>query len=162
MTKPALPIKSVANNFLQWDFTNGVASTTPMKMQKLVYLAHGWNLAINDCPLVDENFEAWPYGPVEEDLYHMFKQYRNNPITDYAKSWVGDVEKAFVVPASATYFYEIFDRVISKYAHFTALQLSALTHQDGTPWSITRANGWSEIPNDLIRDHFRGLAAHGE
>ena len=132
-----------------------------MKMQKLVYLPHGWNLAINDRPLIDEHFEAWPYGPVEEDLYHIFKQYRNNPIRDYAKSWVGNEAKAFVVPDSNVDFYAIFDRVSKKYGHFSALQLSALTHQPGTPWSITRANGWPEIPNQLIKDHFRELAANG-
>ena len=63
-----------------------------MKMQKLVYLAHGWHLAIHDRPLISENFEAWPYGPVEEDLYHIFKPYRDAPITDYAKTWVGNEE----------------------------------------------------------------------
>ncbi len=132
-----------------------------MKLQKLVYLAHGWHLAIHDEPLIEESFEAWPYGPVEEFLYHMFKQFRNNPITDYAKTWVGGEEKAFVVHAQNTQFFEVFDRVIQKYGNFSALQLSALTHQPGTPWSITKANGLSEISNDLIRDHFRNLVANG-
>ncbi len=158
---PPLPVKTVANSFLQADFRDGVATISPMKMQKLVYVAHGWNLAINDEPLIAESFEAWPYGPVEEDLYHIFKQYRNNPITDYAKSWAGSEEKAFVVSRKNTAFYEIFDRVKQKYGHFTALQLSALTHQPGTPWSLTRANGLPVIPNDMIRDHFRELAAGG-
>ena len=161
MQIPTLPINQVANNFLQWDFTNGIASTTPMKLQKLVYLAHGWHLAIHDAPLIEEKFEAWPYGPVEEFLYHMFKQFRNNPINDYAKTWVGGEEKAFVVSPDNTRFFEVFSRVIQKYGNFSALQLSALTHQPGTPWSITKAKGESEIPNELIRDHFRGLVAHG-
>lgn len=156
-----VPIKYVANDFLQWDFQNGQASITPMKMQKLVYLAHGWHLAINDTPLIGEKFAVWPYGPVEESLYHIFKQYRDDPITDYAKSWVGDARKAFVILDFNAHFREIFDLVISKYAHFTALQLSALTHQEGTPWSISRANGWTEIPDDLIKRHFRLLASNG-
>ncbi|KLI63584.1 hypothetical protein AAV99_07435 [Aurantiacibacter marinus] len=156
-----LPLKSVANSFLQADFRDGFASISPMKIQKLVYLAHGWNLAINDEPLISEKFEAWPYGPVEEELYHIFKQYGNGPIRDYAKSWAGNEEKAFVVSDANSGFYDIFNRVMQKYGHFTALQLSALTHQPGTPWSETRANGWPEIPDDMIRDHFRELAAHG-
>lgn len=156
-----LPIKHVANTFLQADFRSGVATISPMKMQKLMYFAHGWNLAIHGEPLIDENFEAWPYGPVEEDLYHIFKQYRNGPITDYAKSWAGTEEKAFVVSESNHGFYDIFNRVVQKYGNFSALQLSALTHQSGTPWSVTRANGWPEIPNELIQNHFRELAANG-
>ena len=155
-----VPLKFVANSFLQRDFRDGVATISPMKMQKLVYLAHGWNLAINDGPLIDEHFEAWPYGPVEEDLYHIFKQFRNYPITKYATSWVGNESKAFIVPPANESFYQIFDRVVEKYGHFTALQLSALTHQPGTPWSITRERRWPEIPNELIRDHFRELVGN--
>lgn len=152
-----LPIKYIANNFLQYDFTNGSASTTPMKIQKLVYLVHGWYLAVHGEPLIDESFEVWPYGPVQEDLYHLFKGYRNTPITSYAKSWVGDQEKAFVVSDTNTNFYDVFNEVIQKYMNFSALQLSALTHQDGTPWSITKEMCEGTISNDLIRDHFRGL-----
>ena len=161
MSIHTVPVKQVANTFLQRDFMNGLASTTPMKMQKLVYLAHGWHLAIHDRPLISENFEAWPYGPVEEDLYHIFKPYRDAPITDYAKTWVGNEEKAYVVPSENSDFYGVFEKIVQKYIGFSALQLSALTHQPGTPWSITRSKGESVIPNDLIRDHFRGLVANG-
>ncbi len=161
MTLPIFPVKQVANSFLQRDFTNGVASTTPMKLQKLVYLTHGWHLALHDAPLINEKFEAWPYGPVEDELYHIFKGYRNTPITDYAKSWVGNEEKAFVVADKFTSFSDVFNKVVNKYIHFSALQLSALTHQSGTPWSITRVSNKTTIPNDLIRDHFRGLVDNG-
>lgn len=157
MQLTTLPVTQVANSFLQHDFINGKASTTPMKLQKLVYLAHGWHLAIHDQPLIEEKFEAWPYGPVEQFLYHLFKQYRNSNITDYAKTWVNGEQKAFVVSSSKSHFTEVFDKVVAKYSDFSALQLSALTHQEGTPWSISKAKGFSEIPNDMIRDHFRGL-----
>ena len=33
-----------------------------MKFQKLVYMAHGWNLAINNDPLVSNRIEAWDGG----------------------------------------------------------------------------------------------------
>lgn len=151
--------KTVANNFLQWDFADGNASITPMKLQKLVYMAHGWFLAIHDEPLIKEPFEAWPYGPVEDTLYHVFKQYRNSPITKYAKTWVGDKEVAQIVNTEK--FNEVFQAVVGKYGSFSALKLSALTHMAGTPWSITRARGASEIPNDLVKEHFRGLIANG-
>lgn len=35
---------------------------------KLVYFAHGWNLAINQAPLIDDTIEAWPC-PVIPALY---------------------------------------------------------------------------------------------
>jgi len=152
-----LPSKTIANNFLQWDFTDGSASITPMKLQKLVYMAHGWHLAIHNEPLIEEQFEAWPYGPVEDTLYHIFKQFRNSPITQYAKTWVGDKEVSYV--ANSDKFKAVFDAVVNKYGAFSALKLSALTHMPGTPWSQTRASGQTYISNDLIREHFRGLVS---
>jgi len=127
----------------------------------LVYLAHGWHLAVHDKPLIEEKFEAWPYGPVESSLYHLFKNYRDSVITGYAKTWTGDKEQSYVVAKSDEKFSGIFEAVTKKYGAFSALALSALTHQHGTPWSTTRANAQAEIPNDLIRDHFRGLISNG-
>lgn len=156
----AFEAKLVANNFLQRDFEDGVATITPMKLQKLVYCMHGWHLAIAGKPAITGQYEAWPYGPVEEDTYHIFKQYRNRPIRTYAQSWVGAESKAFVVaPNENKEFYDILDFVAQRYMPFSATQLSAMTHQPGTPWSITRDQGGTVISNDLIRDHFRALAA---
>lgn len=56
--------KIVANCLLQRDFEDGRATISPMKLQKLVYLLHGWNLAIAEEPAIDSQFLAWPYGPV--------------------------------------------------------------------------------------------------
>jgi uncharacterized phage-associated protein len=57
---------------------------TPMKLQKLVYFAHGWCLALSDEPLIDEKIEAWKYGPVVTSLYHEFKRYGNDGIKEHA------------------------------------------------------------------------------
>lgn len=153
-------IKHVANCFLQRDFEDSCATITPMKLQKLVYCLHGWHLAITGKAAIDGAFEAWPYGPVEEDMYHLFKAYRNRPITTYAQSWDGDEQKAFVVPQNGNKeFYEIMDFVAGRYMPFSATQLSAMTHKPGTPWSITRDSGQAIIPDPLIQEHFRTLAA---
>ena len=37
---------------------------THMKVQKLVYIAHGWSLGIRGEDLINENIMAWKYGPV--------------------------------------------------------------------------------------------------
>lgn len=151
------PVKHVANTLLQRDFEDGVATITPMKIQKLVYCLHGWHLAITGDAAIDGQFEAWPYGPVEEDLYHLFKGYKNQPITSYAKSWRDGKEKAFVIAPKHTKFYEILDAVVKKYMPLSALQLSALTHQAGTPWSQTREQGKDCIDDNDIAEHFRSI-----
>lgn len=47
---------------------------TPLQVIKLTYIAHGYSLAINGEPLVDEAVEAWRHGPVVPSVYHRAKR----------------------------------------------------------------------------------------
>ena len=61
--------KAIANAFLQRAF-NEKKAIGQLKLQKLVYIAHGYYLALTGGnPLVNEPFEAWDYGPVNRTLY---------------------------------------------------------------------------------------------
>lgn len=151
------PVSTVANTFLQRDFEDGVATISPMKLQKLVYCLHGWHLAITGEPAIDKQFGAWQYGPVQNELYHTFKQFRDRPISEYATTWIDGEERAFVVPEKDTEFHRILDAVSKKYVPFSALQLSALTHQPGTPWSKTISEGGGLISNEEIKKHFQAI-----
>ena len=64
---------AVANEFLEIA-ERGNMGLSPMKLQKLVFLAHGWHLAIHKAPLVREGIEAWQWGPVISDLFHEVKE----------------------------------------------------------------------------------------
>lgn len=64
--------KAIANKFLDIAESEG-AKIDPMKMQKLVYIAHGWGLGFLGEPLITQDIEAWKYGPIISDLYHEFK-----------------------------------------------------------------------------------------
>lgn len=59
---------AIANYFIELtkNYDNLVS---PMKLQKLVYFAHGWCLAHADKPLINEKVEAWQYRPVVSSLY---------------------------------------------------------------------------------------------
>ncbi len=72
--------KAIANYFLDRAADAGDAPT-PMKVQKLVYYANGFYLAIFGEPLIDEQVEAWAYGPVIPSLHREFLEYGNGPIT---------------------------------------------------------------------------------
>ena len=152
----AYPIKHVVNCFLQKDFEDGTASITPMKMQKLLYFLQGWHLAITGEPVIEEKFSAWQYGPVEENLYHMLKKYRGMPITAYLTD--EDSQQAFVVANTAEMFHKILDMVWRKYSIFSALQLSAMTHEQGTPWDDVYNHSTSPyISNDKIKDYCKKI-----
>jgi uncharacterized phage-associated protein len=160
--------KAVANYLLDCAREDGEA-LSPMKLIKLAYLSHGWHLALTDQPLLRENVEAWRYGPVVPSIYHEYKGFGNQAITRYA-TWPDrvDNEVEWVTPKLTTASEStlaILKKVWQTYKRYGATQLSAMTHQLGTPWYITwyerggQDRLGTDIPDDLIRDHFKALAA---
>ncbi|HEX8905077.1 MAG TPA: type II toxin-antitoxin system antitoxin SocA domain-containing protein [Longimicrobiaceae bacterium] len=51
-----------------------------MQLQKLLYYAQAWHLALYDEPLFPEKFQAWSTGPVIPDLYWRNDQHGNQPL----------------------------------------------------------------------------------
>jgi uncharacterized phage-associated protein len=155
---------AVANHFLDKE------ALDHMKLQKLAYIAHGWHLAIVDSPLFYNRVEAWKYGPVIPDLYHSLKLWGRKPITERLVHT--DPSSCALVPwdfdksKEAEQARLIADRVWEVYKGFSPLELSAMTHEKGTPWEQVRSNCPSEalehghlvIPPNLIRDHYRKIA----
>ena len=122
---------------------------TQMKLQKLVYMAHGWKLGLFGQPLINEFVEAWQWGPVIRDLYADYVQYGASPI---------DVASA--PPRLDEQSGKLLEKVWDTYGRYTAAQLSDLTHRKGTPWSLTyQPKNKLVIPNALIKSHYEQLAA---
>ena len=134
-------------------------SISPMKLQKLMYFVHGWHLAVHARPAVSEGFQAWKYGPVNEDTYHAFKRYRLRSILQLATERDSDGDEvAYIVADQESKFHEILHMVMDKYGSLSALQLSALTHSQGSPWHRTRIAVRDHINDDIIRSHYIELA----
>src|SRR5438093_6238406 len=112
---------AIANYFIEKSAETGVP-LSPMKLIKLVYLAHGWHLALTGKPLITEPIEAWKYGPVIASLYHVFKRYGNGNLPITAK-----VSTA-VLPDDPD-LKKLLDKVWDSYGKYSAVQLSTLTHQ---------------------------------
>ena len=151
-------VEMVANSILKRDLEDGHSSITPMKLQKLVYFFYGWYLAITGENVLEDGFEAWQYGPVHRNLYHMFKQYGNDPIDRCMQEWTGSRNEVLSVPREGNeVFWKILDVVIDKYMHLTASQLSAMTHKKGTPWYTAHKEQRIEISDDEIKEYFDGM-----
>ena len=155
-----LPTISVANYFIGKALQEGDNTLTPMKLIKLVYIAHGWHLAnYNNEPLIGEAVEAWKYGPVIPSLYHEFKQYRNSPITQQ-KVIFNEEGEAVILTAPAEY-HPFLDAVWENYKNYSCLDLSTITHQNETPWHKTWVvNKGSQlsgaiISTESIAEHYR-------
>lgn len=162
------PAAVVANEFLKLSDAQG-KTLTPMKVQKLVYFAHGWCLALTERPLIRERVEAWQYGPVIPSIYHEFKEAGNGPITSPATDLVNQGGKLmFKAPSLDDYpddeerrnAREIIGRVFALYGKYSAIQLSNATHASNTPWQKAYREGERKITisNDAIKTYFQGLA----
>ncbi|MBO6505036.1 MAG: DUF4065 domain-containing protein [Kordiimonadaceae bacterium] len=153
----ALASETVANKLIELASADG-EKLTPMQLIKLVYICHGWTLALTDRQLIMEDIEAWQYGPVISDLYHALKQYKSSAITSPINNMFEKIDKFDDVQES------IVEQVYNIYAKYTGIQLSSLTHKKDTPWDLTwNTYGQSAvIPQQWIREHFKELQARGK
>ncbi len=153
--------KSVANFFLETAQANG-QTIDPMKLQKLVYYAHGWYAGYTGEPLINESIEAWPYGPVVPSLYHEFKQFGAGPIRAKAQRFNGTNGFYEVPPPTDANIRQFLTNVWKSYGRYTGTALSEMTHAADGPWWRARqqSNGMrsADIPFHLIAEHFRAAA----
>lgn len=97
-----------------------------LKLQKLLYYAQAWRLALADEPLFSERLEAWVHGPVVPPVYGDFKAWSWQPILAEVAS-----------PALPSDVVEHLDDVLTAYGGFTGVQLERMTHSE-EPWIIAR------------------------
>lgn len=145
-------VAQIANYFIERGTTEGV-KVDPLKLQKLVYLAHGWHLFFKQSPLIDDRIEAWRYGPVVPYLYRMARQYGSGPVSSRFS------EPAAVLPLNHD-TENLLAQVWKTYGRKSGIDLSMLTHEPGYAWDLTRRTNetpWSDavIENVLIEDEFR-------
>jgi len=137
----------VANYFLKRQDADAGDLMSNLKLQKLVYYAQGFYLAIMDSPLFNERIEAWEHGPVCVPLYHRYKEFGAGsiPIPYDADAYDIFDEKT----------REILDMVHKYYGQFSAWKLRNLTHED-TPWVMAHHKGlYTEITHKAMQDYFK-------
>lgn len=140
---------AVANEFIRLAREQD-KQLTNMQLQKLVYIAQGYSLAINDSPLYFHNTHAWQWGPVIPKLYKSLQKYGSGTVTEF-------LETSDKVEADSQ-DEEIIRAVYENYGDYTGSQLSALTHKPETPWSDTwKEKQFSIIDLNLIEKHYKRL-----
>lgn len=162
------PSPAIANEFIRLAGREA-RHLTHMQLQKLVYIAHGWNLAINGSPLTSDTPVALDYGPVYKDLLDALRNYGSSPVTREicagefgAGVFLSGPDAQKVVAANLSRpERNVVDRVFRDYGNYHAFKLSALTHQPGTPWAQVYREGAGKfqlIDNERVREHFIDLA----
>ena len=155
----AFPPLAVANAVLDEARAQG-KTLTIMQLLKLVYIAHGWSLALLNAPLVNQPPEAWQHGPVFPSIYREFRRYGSQPITENGTGpfgGLGSVPDANLSDDQQA----IVHSVVKNYGDMHAFRLSQITHEPGTPWSQVFGGGRSsseKISDAIIADHYKKLA----
>jgi len=124
-------------------------SISNLKVQKLLYYAQGFHLAVYDAPLFPEAIKAWAHGPVVPQVYHQYKDFGAGPIT---------VERVNLDDYSSE-VRELLDEVHKVYGQFTAAKLRDMTHQE-PPWRNTPQS--EAISHESMSEFFKTLVIEDE
>lgn len=158
-----------ANYFLQRG-KDGDIPITLMKLLKLVFIAHGWVLAVLDDEfgvMDGEPVQAWKHGPVVPSLYYEFKRWHEMPIRDcWSEMTLSELDTGFIAQPifletseikNDVRLREILGFVWEAYKDFSAWGLSAVTHKEGTPWQQVYKEGARGlvIGNDIIKSFYK-------
>ena len=139
---------------------------TQMKLQKLMFYAHGWHLVFEDAPLIDQQFEAWKFGPIVPSVYRIFRHHMMAPIevlgTEVRETYGGRLVETAPPPIpSSSDAAALLRRTWEVFGKYTGGQLTGMTHAEGTPWTITREKSGNRdgapIPDKLIKHYFDGV-----
>ncbi|HYH81999.1 MAG TPA: type II toxin-antitoxin system antitoxin SocA domain-containing protein [Longimicrobium sp.] len=106
-------------------------SITNLKLQKLVYYAQAWTMAMLGRPLFTEAVEAWAHGPVVDVVYQEYKGHGYNGLPRSRKK-----------PRFAPEERIVLEDVLAAYGEHSATFLEALTHSEA-PWRTA----WGDRPS---------------
>ena len=126
----------VAKYFLSLSDEEAGDTISNLKLQKLLYYAQGFHLALFSKSLFNEQIEAWTHGPVVPETYYDYKQYGANTIpnpTDFDPELIDGQSR------------DLLDEVYNVYGQYSAWKLRNMTHIE-SPW----VNAYNAAPSSLI------------
>jgi len=147
----AMPSAKVIADFFIWKSSKENKIITNKKLQKLLYYAQAWYLAIEDKPLFNDKIEAWIHGPTVRDVYFTYRDFGFGAIK---KDVSDDIEKELKEQKP------ILDSVWGVYGKFDGDYLEELTHNE-LPWQEAREGlelnmaSENEISVDTMKKFYR-------
>ena len=139
----------IANYFLDKAKQTAIAVTN-LKLQKLVYYAQAWHLAIHNEALMEGvEFEAWIHGPVVHELWKKYKDYTYEAINEeVTPPQLDDGTDQFL------------KQVVEVYLDKDAYTMELMSHRED-PWILAR-NGYADnerctniISEESMRTYFK-------
>ena len=141
---------SVANWFIDASKESG-QEITAMKLQKLVYIAYGYCLALYGRPLVREQVAVWHWGPGFRGIYDFAGEFGSGPIPSCIYGFPPLREDDPRIP--------LLRRIWETNGKCSSSQLAQLVNETGGPWDETRRKypdrDCVNIDDDLIMIYFK-------
>lgn len=157
---------AIANYFVRLAHKDKI-DIRPLKLMKLVYIAHGYILAMLDKPTDGaklEKVEAWQYGPVFPSVYYSFKDYGRNPIEretsviDFSRlSCQSNIQ--YTPELTNEEEKKVCEFVWRNYGKFSDSELVSKLHMDGTPWKEYYQQGKNVVIPDKATKRYYTLVA---
>jgi uncharacterized phage-associated protein len=132
---------NTANTFITFGKEGG-KPVTHMQLQKLLYYAQGWHLALVDAPLFNDEFNKWPFGPVCPTVYDKLKEWKGSPITECIAS---------VESTDSEETKKYLKKIWEMYGHYSGIQLMNLSHSE-SPW--INAENYKCISKNSLKSYF--------
>ncbi len=129
---------------------------TNLALQKLLYFAQGFHLALEGKPLFKDEIHAWKYGPVVPEVYRKYSKYKASPILEQLKVDSNGVVTGKVPPSPKRInprAVDIIDQVALQYGQFSPWRLVELSHNE-PPWTKAWNSDAGVIPQGEIKAHF--------
>lgn len=118
---------------------------TPLALQKILYFIQGIYMVLFDKPLYKEDCMAWVHGPVYEEVYDLFKDFKYNPIEDDRFAIFKDRFEELSEREKM-----VIDLVVNTFGNYSGKVLENITHKE-LPWRNAR-EGYeaSELSREII------------
>ncbi|MEO5372871.1 MAG: DUF4065 domain-containing protein [Alphaproteobacteria bacterium] len=146
-------VRDVASHFLALAAVDEDGEgLTHLKLQKLLYYAQGFHIAISGGRLFPETIEAWDHGPVVPAAWQAYREFGSAPIpTPEATDTALEEEQR-----------DLLNDVWNTYGQFSAWKLRNMTHEE-PPWRDAYRPGRNvTITDDALARYFRTQVADGE
>lgn len=111
---------------------------TNLKLQKLLYFLEAIYMVLADeDKLFDEDFYAWDFGPVNDEIYKKYKFFINMPLSCDGPIVIPNENKRYI------------DELYKNFGDYKGYELVAISHQNGSPWDIINKYYNSNIPDNI-------------
>lgn len=146
-----MKVIDIANVFIHLANSESEGSITNLKLNKLLYFAQGWSLALRDKALFNEDIQAWKFGPVIPLIYRSFNVCGSMPI----QHTVGEYDESKIKSEDIELLLDVY----REYGKYTSVALVEFTHRPNTPWSNYYVETVPDIviPQESIKNYFKQL-----